>query len=238
MIILVDSNEASTAPGIVEAMQRHFGSVHPSKLVAGDVNVLTAQGMLVVERKTPNDLLRSIGDGSLFDQCRRIVAFARFSLLIVHGTLYYSGADKVVADGRETGWSGASVRAALRTVQWSGVNVEFCRSGEYVATLDEAIRTASKERFPSVPKPPVTLDPRVDFLHGIPGIGPKRSASLAACAPRLCDVLALLPLMKNWSRADLPDGWRPSDVDRALDFLQLADGELIEIIGGRDGDKG
>lgn len=247
MIILVDSNEAATAPGIVDAMQRHFSAMHISQLQAGDVNVMTPQGILAVERKTPGDLLSSIGDGRLFEQCRAMVAFARFSLLVVHGSLLYDHRDKVIADGRDTtndgkskGWDGVAVRAALRVAQWSGVNVEFCRGGEYIATLDEAIHTASKERFPAVPRPAITLetlDPHTAFIAGIPGIGPKRAAALAACAPRLCDVLTLLPLMRNWSRVDLPDGWRPSDVDRALDFLQFNDGELFEIIGGRDGDE-
>jgi len=222
MLVLIDSREPQP---IVAALSAVYG-VHISQLAAGDVNVPTPNGLLAIERKTPSDLLSSIGDGRLFDQARAMVESARFPLIVVNGSLLYNQDDCAVADGRDTQWRGVSVRAAIRAVQWAGCAVEFVPSGQFVRAVTEAIHTASKERVPARAQRSITfetLDPRVDFLAGIPGVGAKRAQSLIDWTDdkRLCSALEWLPIMR-YLRADaLPDQWGIKMVQAACDFLQF-----------------
>jgi len=222
MLVLVDSREPQS---IIDALSAVYG-VHVSQLAAGDVNVPTPSGLLAIERKTPSDLLSSIGDGRLFDQARAMVESVRFPLIVVHGSLLYNQDDLAVADGRDTHWRGVSVRAAIRAVQWAGCAVEIVPAGQFVRAVSEAIQTASKERLPARAQRSITfetLDPRVDFLAGIPGVGPKRAQSLIDWTDdkRLCSALEWLPVMR-YLRADaLPDQWGIKMVQAACDFLQF-----------------
>src|SRR4030067_1196716 len=112
VLVLVDSREPQS---IIDALSAVY-SVAVSQLAAGDVNVPTPNGLLAIERKTPSDLLSSIGDGRLFDQARAMVESVRFPLIVVNGSLLYNQDDCAVADERDTQWRGVSVRAAIRAV--------------------------------------------------------------------------------------------------------------------------
>ena len=230
MLVLVDSREPQS---IIDALSAVY-SVHVSQLAAGDVNVPTPNGLLAIERKTPSDLLSSISDGRLFDQARAMVESARFPLIVVHGSLLHNQDDFAVADGRDTRWRGVSVRAAIRAVQWAGCAIEIVPSGQFVRAVSEAIQTASKERLPARATRAITfetLDPRVDFLAGIPGVGAKRAQSLIDWTDdkRLCSALEWISQLRYLREDVMPNQWGRKIAQAACDFLQLAGDEWFAL---------
>jgi len=231
MLVLVDSREPQS---IVDALSAVYG-VHVSQLAAGDVNVPTPNGLLAIERKTPSDLLSSIGDGRLFDQARAMIESVRFPLIVVHGSLLYNQDDLAVADGRDTQWRGVSVRAAIRAVQWAGCAVEIVPTGQFVRAIQEAIKSASKERIPAQVQHAVTLetlDLRTDYLAGPPGthIGPKRAMSLMQWSGgRLCEAFVWGSLLIDLSEDAMPEDWGRKTAQDFRDLLQLDPDESFQI---------
>lgn len=77
---------------------------------------------LLVERKAVPDLLASIADGRLAQQCTLLAqAKVRLPLLLVHGSLLADKDCRVVADGRRTNWNYWSVCMAFVSAQNAGV---------------------------------------------------------------------------------------------------------------------
>jgi len=239
MLVLVDSREPQS---IIDALSAVYG-VHVSQLAAGDVNVPTPSGLLAIERKTPSDLLSSIGDGRLFDQARAMVESVRFPLIVVHGSLLYDHNDLAVADGRDTQWRGVSVRAAIRAVQWAGCAVEIVPGNQFVRAVQEAIEGAAKERIPAQVQHALTLetlDLRTDYLAGPPGthIGPKRAISLMKWSGgRLCDALVWGSLLVDLSESAMPEDWGKKTARDFRDLLQLDPDESFQIYNSGDHDE-
>ncbi len=241
MILLIDQNEQATNPKIVKSLRKIYPQASLTQLVVGDVNVTTPNGPLAIERKTSNDLLSSIADGRIFDQAERMLDRDRFAFasFIIHGSLLYNSDDKAVADGRHSKWNGASVRAALRTIQGAGCLVEIVKANEFVRTVQEVIRTVSKESHVHTKKPAITLetmDPRVAWLAGIPGIGPKRAkdwldfVSKGKSDGRLCDALSVGTLFRDYPSESLPRGFGPKTSQSITDFLELDIEEYLETV--------
>ena len=80
--IYIDSNEASVCPTIANSLQKIF-PVIIKKLPCGDYFIPP----VLIERKSSGDFLRSIRDGALWDEIKRIkeVKFA-FPMLLVEGS--------------------------------------------------------------------------------------------------------------------------------------------------------
>lgn len=114
-MLIVDSREPTSVKGLIAS------DVVVEKLEAGDL--LDTETGLLIELKTPPDLLSSIGDGRLYSQCSRMVALSDHPVLLVHGSLLPNSKLNVVADGRHTGWNYWSVQMALISVQTGGVAV-------------------------------------------------------------------------------------------------------------------
>ena len=128
-LLLVDSNELVTAPDIYAQLQEYFGraNVVPVKLPTADlaIQLMNDAGILRVERKDPNDLLASIGDGRLSQQVDAMVKSGAWSAVIVTGSLSYDAEDMLCVNGRSTNWHGNRVRGAIRACQWAGALVEY-----------------------------------------------------------------------------------------------------------------
>ncbi len=114
-MLIVDSRE----PKSVQQMIAPDTMVE--KLEAGDL--LDTETGLLIELKTPPDLLSSIGDGRLYSQCSRMVALSSTPVLLIHGSLLPNSKLNVVADGRHTKWNYWSVQMALVSVQTGGVSI-------------------------------------------------------------------------------------------------------------------
>jgi len=137
--------------------------------------------LLVVERKTFSDLLASIADGRLFDQCARMVEISKWCYLAVtsDAPFHHSPGRGYMIGNRMTEWTVRQVEGALATVQQLGVVViRDIANDEYHDTL----RWLANRKRGDVPIKPlrqaVLTSPPEKVLMAIPGIGEKHAAQL------------------------------------------------------------
>lgn len=175
--ILIDNREPSHIQNL------KFGGVPSIKmqLDCGDLWGSTDDGeMLVVERKTPSDLLGSIKDGRLFQQVSAMQAKSKWSYVMVTGALAHTLDGHVVTDNRTTGWKFDDVQGALLTVQELGCNVVVCQSDQH---YEEAVlRLARRDRKAVKPiearTQPHVITEAEKLLTALPGIGLERAGLL------------------------------------------------------------
>src|SRR3990172_5371838 len=152
---------------------------------APDARAQADDGMtLIFERKTPNDFLNTLKEERLFPQLARMTEhrnaqyaagepITSWAYLVISGQFLPGTNGKVVADGRETGWSFASVMGTLLSIQELGVFVIFCNGD--MDFEDCILRIGKRSRDPQTkivaPRPARNLGPNIDFLTGIPGVG-------------------------------------------------------------------
>ena len=175
--VFIDSRESQQ----IKALR--FGGVPTvvTMLDYGDLWASTDDGaLLIVERKTPSDLLGSIKDNRLFAQAAACREHSPWVYLCVTGLLTHTLDGKVVAGNRSTGWDWDSVQGALLTVQELGVSLIHCQSDDHYE--DTVIRLARRERDKStVIKPKLSahvLNPAEQILMSFPGIGLERAQVL------------------------------------------------------------
>lgn len=152
-----------------------------SLLEAGDLLATCDDGtLLVVERKTPDDLLNSIREDRLWTQLAGIRALSRWAYLLVTGGLWAGPDGKVVADGRATGWTWAAIQGALLQAQEMGVFVALATGdGDYeAAVLRLAARSHQADMLVSPAREPRILSPAEQILCSLPGIGLERVQAL------------------------------------------------------------
>jgi ERCC4-type nuclease len=150
-------------------------------LDTGDLWASCADGeLLVIERKTPNDLLNSIKDGRLFNQCSAMRARSVWAYVVVTGALSHTVDGMVTVDGNVTGWRFDDVMGAILTVQELGVSVVFCRGDrEYESTIQRlAKRERVKEKVIAPRSNGRLLTPGEQILSSLPGIGLERAQAL------------------------------------------------------------
>jgi len=138
--MIVDSREPHS---FISELRDEFNNVVVGKLEAGDIFVPDVG--LLIERKTVSDLLRSIADGALMDQCSRMVALdVKYPTVLVHGSLLPNRDNLVVADGRTTKWNYWSVIMTLYSVQGGGVPVLMVPDRLKIDAIKHLITYASK----------------------------------------------------------------------------------------------
>jgi len=176
--ILIDSRE----PPDIQALEFGVPTVVMA-LAAGDAMVTCDDGnTLVIERKTPGDLLGSIKDGRLFQQCHKMRELSEFCYLAIIGRIDMVKNDMVRVDGyRITGWTWESYQGALLTVQELGVSIVY---GSEFKTCVE--RLARRDRSG------ITIEPRrksepmekdETFLASLPGIGVVQAKKILSHGP-------------------------------------------------------
>jgi len=154
-----------------------FGGVPTAAIAleAGDVQIATDDAkVLVIERKTGDDLLNTIRGGRLFPQCAKMLATSAWAYLVVCGQLTPDNGH-VKVDGIPTGWTWASYQGALLTCQEMGIGVVQVPSDtEFEAAV---IRLAARDRG-SVPirppRVPNILSSGEAIIAALPGIGLER----------------------------------------------------------------
>lgn len=176
---MVDNRE----PAHIQALQ--FGNVPVAVLTldCGDLWGSCADGaLLVIERKTPDDLLASIKDGRLFQQAAAMRKQSEWAYLIVTGVMGYSKDGFVMTAHRATGWRWNDVQGALLTVQDLGVSVITCLGDEQYE--DTVVRLAYRKREPEKSLAPRTqgrvLSMAEQILTSLPGIGLERAQTILA----------------------------------------------------------
>jgi ERCC4-type nuclease len=151
-----------------------------SLLDAGDLLAACDDGqLLVVERKTPADFLRTLKDGRLFPQLEALRHQSPWAYLVITGELRPGANDSCWTESRETGWRFSAVQGALLTCQELGISLVSCLGGlDYEATI---MRLASRNRSALRVAPPrdvTILDGREALLAMQPGIGAEHARAL------------------------------------------------------------
>ena len=176
--VLIDSREPP------DIKQLDFGvPTIVTALDAGDV-IATCNDdhTLVIERKTPSDLLGSIKDGRLFQQCHKMRALSEFCYLAIIGRMDMVKENKVRVDGyRITGWNWDSVQGALLTIQEIGIGIVY--GSDFKSCIE---RLARRERdgvtiHPRRQSEPMTPDEA--FLASLPGIGAMKAKEILGHGP-------------------------------------------------------
>jgi ERCC4-type nuclease len=258
MIIIIDQNEKSTNPAVYDLIKKSFSNVIVTnlphrehggvKVTAGDINIPLEDGnILAIERKTPHDFLQSIGNRHIFHQVEVMAQHAKYSVIIVTGKfLYTEKSDMVRIDGEEklTNWTGASVRAAMTAIQFSGCPIIFCPSNKYCMAIAEIYNTVNKpDKHQGIIKnriitfPPI--DDRIQFLAQLPNVGMKKADSLLKFAGKmdnnadadgygtLASALHWMSILVQINKKERPAGWGPELILNTRIFFGLAENEYL-----------
>jgi ERCC4-type nuclease len=228
--IMIDNRE----PDFFQRLK--FGGVPTmvTMLDSGDIQAVTDDGCtLVFERKTPSDFLNSLKDDRLFVQMARMSEMRTaqsnyWAYLVITGGLLPNGDNKIVADGRVTGWSFASVQGALLSIQEMGINITYCNGD--MDFEDCILRIGKRDRKPEMrilPSRPATmLGPKIAFVSSLPGIGIEKAQDILDWAGNnVAHALIGLTDMEIKSPIGLATRRRLRDV------LGLCEGENLEIVG-------
>lgn len=257
MLLLVDKNE-EVNPRIMKALYKNFSQVIPTNLphrdyggvtvTAGDINIPLSDGtVLAIERKTPDDFLNSIPTRHLFNQVEVMAQNAKYSVIIVTGAFTYGKTDDMCYIRKDderisTNWTGASVRAAITKIMYSGCPVIFCPEEFYCQAIAEQYSIANqgdtsqgikKRRIITFPP----IDERVEFIAQIPGIGLKLAESLMMFAGKMegksddygtiASAFHWLSILVQIDKTERPAGWGPAKILAARKFFGLESNQYI-----------
>jgi ERCC4-type nuclease len=264
MLLIVDRNEHSTNPKVFQSMQRHFSHIviadlphrehGGTKVTAGDINIpLDDGGILAIERKTPSDFLQSIASRHIFDQVEVMANHAKYSAIIITGSITYGKETDIVAiDGVKTstdtskGWSGRSVRSALNVIQYSGCPIIFCPPSQYCSMIEEIYSTVNKpdKRQGVVKRRIITFPPtdeRIVFLCNLPGIDITLADRLLKFAGMMegdadkdgygtvAAAIHWITIMSGVGKNERPKGWGAHKILTVRKFLGLSSTEYIGL---------
>lgn len=260
MFILCDVNEQATNPKVVSRLREVFPNLDSTQTLAfGDVNIILDDGsILAIERKRASDFLGSIADGRVFRQVERMANGAKWSCIILEGTIEFDKDDMTICDGEKTQWRGSSVRGAMLSIMWSGCPIIFSSQSYYpnmVADIYQfcckpEIHHQSLGRKRIVTFPPIEL--KEEIVAAFPGIGLKRARSLFEFtesknngASTLAEAFAWIsafPLIQSKSR---PEGWGDKTVEnfrvamglKANEFLDIKEDKNLEIVPNKSKEK-
>lgn len=250
-LVLMDTNEKSSAPWLHKDVLSAFGQDKVSVVnLFCDYAIPLSTGLLAIERKTPGDLLASIGDGRVFKQVETMAEEARFSFIVVHGSLDITN-DFVKVDGRVTNWRSNSVRGAIRSIMLAGCPVEIVPGEYFIRSMREIAALCDKpDHVHSSAKRAITFRDitmsdaereaykRVDFLSALPGIGRKKAEALlkftgAQRGEKWGSIADALSLISAWGlclpfEKALSEHWGHMTVKRVREFIGLAAGEYVQ----------
>ena len=167
---IIDSRESATVKRLT------FGlSERPAiaKLDAGDVLCLTDDlCQILIERKTPGDLLSTLRKKRFFPQIERMLEVTPWCYVVITGQLYRDRDGKVTVKGAgHTGWNYDSVQGALLTAQELGCGVIYCGPDDYEQAV---IRLCNRDRGTKRVQPAretVLLTEGEQAIAALPGLG-------------------------------------------------------------------
>lgn len=232
--IIIDSRE----PDWIQTMQLNGTPTAVMALDTGDALIATSDAqLLVIERKTPNDLLSSIKDDRLFAQCSKMESLSPWRYLVISGTLQRGPDGKCWPDGRPSGWDYNSIQGALLTVQELGVNVVYCSGDpDYGPCLERlAKRQRSEKVINKSQRLSRVLSAGESVLAELPGIGLERlDAVLGYCGTPAWALVWLTDLSNSSDRIPGINRGTKLKVRRALG---LDDPELEFFISSKNGES-
>lgn len=176
-LVLLDSRE----PDSVKSLD--YGvPVIVQELKTGDAWLACDDATVIVERKTPTDLLASIADERLFNQAAEMRSQSEWCYLVVTAWPYWLPEN----------WTLPRVMGALATVQELGVTVTWCEENDYPTTLK---RIAERKRDAVHIKPrrtSTTMTREEAILASLPGIADGRARALIEHCGCVADALTYL----------------------------------------------
>ena len=137
----IDSREPKWAKSLT------FDGIPVSKteLSAGDYKLICSDGAIIlVERKTVDDLLNTIKENRLFDQVARMKEETDWCYLLITGEIKSNKDQKVITKRGVTGWDVNAIWGAIATVQELGCVVMFCQDDFYLE--ETLLRIAKRDR--------------------------------------------------------------------------------------------
>jgi len=174
---IIDSRESTAVKRLT------FGGI-PTTVMALDAGDLMATcddgSILLIERKTPSDLLSTLGKKRFFPQVERMIEVTPWCYVVITGQLYRNRDGNVTVKGAgHTGWNYDSVQGALLTAQEMGVGVIYCGPDDYEEAV---IRLCNRDRGTKRVQPAREtglLSEGEQVIAALPGIGPERVQALA-----------------------------------------------------------
>ncbi len=259
MLIIVDKNEEDVNKDIVKQLKKYFSQVVVANLphrehggvtvTAGDINIPLSDGsILAIERKTPEDFLQSIASNHIYDQLEVMAQHAKYSAFIVTGYFEYTNkSDMVSIDGNVTKWRGASVRATMSLIQYSGCALIFCPVNQYPNMIAELYNTVNKpdERIHVAKNRIITFPPvdeRIEFIAQLPGVGLKLATSLLKFAGMMdnntdsegygtvASALHWITILASMDKNERPKGWGPANILTVRKFFGLESNQYITML--------
>lgn len=142
-------------------------------LDSGDFWIATEQNeLLIIERKTPEDLLGSIKDGRLFEQIHRMKQQTKWCYLLITGQFTIGQNGKVWVGQRETGWLFDAVEGALLTIQELGCFVVHCKNDmDFGPSVERLIKRERGSLSIGCARSSNILSPGEQLLTTLPQIG-------------------------------------------------------------------
>jgi ERCC4-type nuclease len=184
--VIIDSNEASQKPKLVEVLALHedIADYEIKPLDEGDFIIDNC----IFERKTPSDFASSLQEGRLRDQVERMADHEEIPFILIEGDMEdFNNLEHTDIPPKSLRGMDASIE--LR----NNISVKYCSTIELLA--DEAVRLSRKEKE----EVSVTQARQTDavkettFLErvflAIEGIGPKTAESLSQQFESLSDAI-------------------------------------------------
>ena len=172
MTLIISSNEPDT---IKYGLNWHEKPTI-TLLQTGDIMLVESAKVMLIERKAAADLLNSLADGRLVEQCSRLVDECHYPMLLTHGSLLCNKDQKVVVDGRVSMWGWWSLQMALVSIQAGGVmmmhtaNVfdipELVKHLQSWMSKDTHLKVTKREKIPFI-----LPHKGMEVLAALPGIG-------------------------------------------------------------------
>lgn len=177
VIVTIDTNDA-----LRTGMLQWPGSlVSIASLPAGDLKAVCPDGAtILIERKTPRDLLDSIKDGRLFNQVQGLVEGSDFAYLVVTGEFAPSrnGVDCIVnyhiTD--QTNWSWHSLQGALLSIQQLGCAILY--DPDYHGAVERLINRSRSDIKIAPRREPYVFSQAENVLMALPGIGSNKALEI------------------------------------------------------------
>lgn len=220
MKILIDSREPPWIASQISAYPL-LGMSEITLLPCGDVWIAQDDDLIIIERKEPNDLLGSIADGRLFNQCAEMRQESDWCYIVITGQLMWGYDGKIAG----TQWNFRSVQGALLQAQELGIGIvysqndtDFAHTCGWLLSRNRKIHTHIPPRKTGIPMP---IDQKI--LSSLPGIGRDKALELLHSKP-LRD--AFLCLLNGDCEAQ---GIGPKTYKNLRELFNLKEDERIEI---------
>jgi len=225
--VLIDSRE----PEDIQKLDFGVPAV-VTALEAGDLWASTDDGnLLIFERKTPGDLLASIGDNRLFLQAQNMRERSTWCYLVVTGWLTPTHDGKTFVNNKLTGWNWAAVQGALLDVQEAGVAIAYCEHDNgYPAAVERIARRERGERVLNTVQRTRIMTQAEQILTSLPGIGLERAQVLLQDRVAAHALAYLTWTEDAYKEIDQVAGIGPGIKANVRKALGLEPGETLELI--------